>query len=35
MPQLQAVDDVTKLVMWRIFNINLQYSGSSMTHILR
>ena len=29
-----VIDDVTKLVMYRIFNTNLEYYGSSFTHIL-
>jgi len=29
-----VTDDVTKLVMPRIFNTNLQYSGTSLPHIL-
>jgi len=30
---IKITDDVTKLVMHRIFNTNLQYSGTSFTHI--
>jgi len=29
----KIADDVTKLVMHRVFNTNLQYSGTSFTHI--
>jgi len=29
-----VTDDVTKMVMHRVFNTNLYYSGTSFTHIL-
>jgi len=29
----KITDDVTKLIMHRVFNTNLYYSGTSFTHI--
>jgi len=29
----KMTDDITKLVMHRVFNTNLYYSGTSFTHI--